>query len=444
MPAPTRPTNFSTPFAISGTKNTIPSAPTGTNRASFTEGFPAVTMEPIANGGIPPSGNDFNGLFYDLFLHVVFINAGGQYQFDSALSTAMGGYPKGFVLQNNAGTASYISLVDSNTTDFNTTPSSIGTLWGAYSGAAFSNATVTTTGGTVAITSVQVLANLITVTGTLTSNAILTFPANLGEWQVVNSTVGNFSVTCVASGGTGVPIKQGAADAIYCDGTNISYQQSSTKTQVEKDASLSLANTLYADRGSSHVGGYSADTGTVNAIVIATTPATSAYTDGQTVRFRVSATNTDACTINAGAGVVPLIKGDGTAVRPGDLLSTAVTTATYLASAGKFIVNGLVIPDSTLNSITTINATQTLVKGQYNADTAAGSFACNLNATPLYGDVIRYFDGSGTFGINNFTLLATGGKSFIFKDGSTSTSLVNDVPGYDGIVWWNGNNWKVF
>lgn len=130
----TRPTNYAVPFANSGTKNTIPTAPTGSGKASFTEGFPPVTMQPLTAGGIPPEGKDFNGILYDITSHTIWVNAGGQYQFDVALATAIGGYPAGMVVQNNAGTSSYVSAVNNNTTNFNTTPSSIGTLWLPWGG----------------------------------------------------------------------------------------------------------------------------------------------------------------------------------------------------------------------------------------------------------------------------------------------------------------------
>lgn len=143
MPTPViRPSNYPLPFASSGTKNTIPTAPTGTGKASFTEGFPALTMMPITAGGIPPEGKDFNGILYDITTHTIWLNAGGQYQFDAALSTAIGGYPAGMVLQNNAGTGAYVSAVANNTTDFNSTPSSIGTLWMPWAGNALQNATI--------------------------------------------------------------------------------------------------------------------------------------------------------------------------------------------------------------------------------------------------------------------------------------------------------------
>lgn len=130
----TRPTNYSLPFASSGDKNTIPNSATGSGKASFEEGFPPVTMMPLTAGGIPPEGKDFNGILYDITSHTIWINSGGQYQFDSALSTAIGGYPIGMVLQSNDGLSAYVSAVDNNVTDFNAVPSSIGVLWMPWAG----------------------------------------------------------------------------------------------------------------------------------------------------------------------------------------------------------------------------------------------------------------------------------------------------------------------
>lgn len=247
MPTPvTRPSNYPLPFAASGAKNTIPTPSTGTGKASFTDGFPPVTMLPLTAGGIPPEGKDFNGILYDITLHTVWVNTGGQYQFDAALSTAIGGYPSGMVLQNNAGTASYVSAVANNTTDFNTTPSSIGTLWLPYSGRSFANVSIATTGGTTVLTAIQAAARFITITGTLTSNATITLPSALGNWTVINNTTGAFSVTVIALGGAGVPILQGGADGIFCDGTNVRYEGSSALTRTPGDSTKAIATTEFA------------------------------------------------------------------------------------------------------------------------------------------------------------------------------------------------------
>lgn len=246
MPTPvTRPSNYPLPFASGGTKNTIPTAATGTGKASFTDGFPAVTMLPITAGGIPPEGKDFNGILFDITSHTIWVNAGGQYQFDATLSTAIGGYPAGMVLQSNNGLAAYVSAVANNTTDFNATPSSIGTLWLPYSGASFSNVTIATTGGTTTLTAIQAAAKFLTVTGTLVSNATLTLPAALSAWVITNNTTGAYTVTAIALGGTGVPILQGGADNVMCDGTNVRYEGSSAITLPPGDSSKAIATTEF-------------------------------------------------------------------------------------------------------------------------------------------------------------------------------------------------------
>ena len=56
--------------ATSENINVIPNGATGTNRASFQEGFPAITRMPVIENplptqvsGLPPKQQDFNGLF---------------------------------------------------------------------------------------------------------------------------------------------------------------------------------------------------------------------------------------------------------------------------------------------------------------------------------------------------------------------------------------------
>jgi hypothetical protein len=131
-----RPTNLVKPFADSGSKNTIPvTSQIGITdgAASYTDGFPPLTWTPIEAGGKYPFGQDFNGILHALSQHIMFINSGGQYRFDAALATAVGGYPVGFVLQDDDGVNSYINNSAGNTTNFNTTPSSIGVTWMPFS-----------------------------------------------------------------------------------------------------------------------------------------------------------------------------------------------------------------------------------------------------------------------------------------------------------------------
>jgi hypothetical protein len=106
---------------------------------------------------------------------------------------------------------------------------------------------VATTGGVVAITVLQAYNKLIKVTGALTEAVTLTFPAAFGMWSVINATTGDFPVEAIAAGGLGVPILQGYADTVYCDGANVYYAASSALTKAPLDNSLAQASTAYVD-----------------------------------------------------------------------------------------------------------------------------------------------------------------------------------------------------
>lgn len=87
--------------------------------ASFKQGFPYITTIPLVAGGIPPEGQDFNGILRDITEHVVHQNKGGMYKFEADI-VAAGGYPSGAVLAANDGLSLWVSLVDANVEDFNT------------------------------------------------------------------------------------------------------------------------------------------------------------------------------------------------------------------------------------------------------------------------------------------------------------------------------------
>ncbi|AWL71169.1 TPA: hypothetical protein I8438_005699 [Serratia marcescens] len=117
-----KPRQIAVPFA-SGTadKNTIPNNATQETKekgkAAYDSGFPPLTMTAFAAGGIPPHGKDFNGLLNDITVAIRFSQAGGQYTFDSAFTSAIGGYPRGAMVLSSDGSKIWWNTVDSNTTD---------------------------------------------------------------------------------------------------------------------------------------------------------------------------------------------------------------------------------------------------------------------------------------------------------------------------------------
>lgn len=115
------PSKILTPFATSGLKNTIPQAANNvTGNAGYDQGFPAINMTAKEAGGIPPFGQDFNGIFNDLTKAIQFIQAGGIPTYNSAFATAVGGYAKGAVIIGADGETLYQNLTAGNTTNPNT------------------------------------------------------------------------------------------------------------------------------------------------------------------------------------------------------------------------------------------------------------------------------------------------------------------------------------
>ena len=123
------------PFAQDGLKNTIPNSTASDGAASFTQGFPPETMNPINAGGVPPAGRDMNGILNQLSSHQVWLNAGMIYKFDATLATAIGGYKTGAIIQTDDGLSAYICVTNNNSNN----PNSVLTGWMPYAGQALIN-----------------------------------------------------------------------------------------------------------------------------------------------------------------------------------------------------------------------------------------------------------------------------------------------------------------
>lgn len=86
------------------------------NKATYENGFPAVTMTDIAAGGVPPFGQDFNGVLNDITTAIRYMQAGNYQLYNSDFATSIGGYSKGAVILGSDSKL-YESTIDSNTND---------------------------------------------------------------------------------------------------------------------------------------------------------------------------------------------------------------------------------------------------------------------------------------------------------------------------------------
>lgn len=97
--------------------------------ASWADGYPPLNFTPIAAGGVPPYGQDTNGALNAISALSWWYSAGGPINYDSTFQTAIGGYPKGAILQS----AVTVGLLWVNNVDNNTTnPDTSGAGWTSY------------------------------------------------------------------------------------------------------------------------------------------------------------------------------------------------------------------------------------------------------------------------------------------------------------------------
>lgn len=92
--------------------------------ASLNDGFTPLNMTPIVNGGIPPSGADFNGILNLISSNVAASSAGQLYNaFDSVYAAAISGYAQGAIVADATTPGkTWRSNIAANTTDPATTP----------------------------------------------------------------------------------------------------------------------------------------------------------------------------------------------------------------------------------------------------------------------------------------------------------------------------------
>lgn len=102
-------------FATDGLKTAIPDASNNaTGRAGYDHGFPPINMQPKEAGGIPPRGEDMNGVIYDVTLAISYIQSGKSFPFNSDFATAIGGYPVGAVVSDASNPTLWFNGVSNN------------------------------------------------------------------------------------------------------------------------------------------------------------------------------------------------------------------------------------------------------------------------------------------------------------------------------------------
>lgn len=220
------PSKKSVPFGINGPREAIlDTTPAGNNQASYDSGFPPITMILKSAGGLPPKGEDFNQILYELALNARWNQAGAGYQFDSTFSTGISGYPIGAIVQNSTGDGTWINTTDGNTNNPEVATATPLTGWIPLDSNGFTTKSGLTNAN-ITLTTLEASRERIILSGTLTANINLIVPAWRKKWTVVNNCTGAFSVTIKTTSGTGVAVPAGLTAYVIGDGTNVTSDSS--------------------------------------------------------------------------------------------------------------------------------------------------------------------------------------------------------------------------
>lgn len=130
------PTKIVLPFGASAGGGFIRTVPVASQigitpgAASYTDGFVPLNFLPVGGGGIPPDGRDVNGILNAISAWSRWQGAGNPVPFDSAYSSAVGGYPQGAIVASvTTPLRFWYNLVDNNVSN----PDSSGAGWLSFS-----------------------------------------------------------------------------------------------------------------------------------------------------------------------------------------------------------------------------------------------------------------------------------------------------------------------
>lgn len=417
-----KPALITVPFANSAGPSYIRTIPVPSQisieagAASWTDGFPPLNFTPVEGGGVPPFGQDMNGVLNNISAALRWQEAGGGAYYDSAFSTAIGGYPNKAVLVKADNTGFWANTVDNNLTN----PDTGGAGWVTVTGVDYLTKSIAG-GSNVTLTADEAAKRTILLTGVITANIQVTVPTGVKSWVFRNATTGAFTVTIKQATGTGVVVKQGYAAEVMSDGTNVVYANATADTAAPGDNSKLIATTEFVTAAiASSLPPLASATGTADAITATFSPAIT-LANGIVVYVRTTTPNTITTpTFNANAlGAKTIVKGNNAALSVGDC--NGWMSLQYNSTLDKWVLKnpiyGVLSQGLVSKSINYVTTNQTIstatLGGTVIAAHAAGLLSLTLPALSgvADGQRIEIFNQSGS--TSGAFVVANTGESII-------------------------------
>jgi hypothetical protein len=166
--------------------------------ASLNDGFPPLNFQPVGSGGVPPFGQDMNGILNQISAWAQWDKAGGPVGYDATFSTAVGGYPAGAIISASILGNFWFNTVDNNVTN----PDTGGAGWLGFNPTSQLTRIVTASGVFVTNASDGAI-GLNRSAALATSTTTLPVPS-VGKTYAYEDLAGNFNafpLTIIAPGG---------------------------------------------------------------------------------------------------------------------------------------------------------------------------------------------------------------------------------------------------
>jgi len=288
--------------------------------------------------------------------------------------------------------------------------------------------TVALTSATAAVSSVYWYSAqqlVVTATGNLVANAIITLPANItgtgtmgGSWIVINNITsaqaGIYTLTVKPASGTGVIIKPEKQAIIFYDGTTVEYADTNLLTQLDTiDGSLTVA-------GATTLNG----TATLNGA----TSITSTATFSGATTFNSTANFTDKIGLNGSYGTSGQVLTSAGASADPTWTTVTTTTSTTQASTSGTAVTFTGIPSGVKSIIVTLSGVSTNGSSLLQIQIGSGSIS-----TTGYAGVSSLIGASGVASSQY-----PGAGFYLFFSPTSSANVTNGsliITNISGNIW---------